>query len=72
MKKVKKLQKLINEVQKKNKTKKTKKCTFMPIKHRMCTQKIRKSNYIAYTQKIQSYRILEYTVFFCSGQVKCC
>ena len=68
-KKVEKLQKLINEIQKKkSKTDKNKRCTYAE-KHRMCTQKIRKSKY---TQKnMQSYRILEYTLFG-SGQVKCC
>ena len=51
----------------KAKQKKTKSVLYAG-KHRVCTQKIRKSEY---TQKIkQSYRILEYTVF-CSGQVKC-
>ena len=53
---------------KQSKTEKTKGVLHVE-KHRMCTQKIRKSKY---TQKIkQSYRILEYTVF-CFGQVKCC
>ena len=67
-KKVQKLQKLLNEVQKKkSKTEKHKRCIHAE-KHRMCTQIIRKSKY---TQKKQSCRILEYTVF-CSGQGKCC
>jgi len=36
-------------------------------KHRMCTQKIRKSKY---TQKIkQSYRILEFTVVFWTNEM---
>jgi len=53
---------------KQSKTEKTK-SVLHAEKHRICTQKIRKSKY---TQKIkQSYRILEYTVF-CSGQGKCC
>ena len=59
---------------KQSKTEKNKKCkktksALHTEKHRMCTQKIRKSRF---TQKIKhSYRILECTVFF-SGQVKCC
>jgi len=55
------LQKLINEVQKKTKQNRKKtKGALHAEKHRMCTQKIRKSKY---TQKIkQSYRVLEFTV----------
>ena len=60
IKRVKKLQKLINDVQKKTmQNRKNKKCkkpksVLHAEKHRMCTQKIRKSRY---TQKIkQSYR----------------
>ena len=53
---------------KQSKTEKTK-SALHATKHRICTQKMRKSKY---TQIIkQSYRIREYTVF-CSGQVKCC
>ena len=66
---MKKLQKVINEVQKKTATQKKTKSVLHARKHRVCTQKIRKSKY---TQEIkQSYKILEYTVF-CSGQGKCC
>jgi len=54
IKKVKKLQKLINEVQNKAKQKKTK-SVLHAGKHRICTQKMRKSRY---TQKIN--RVTEY------------
>ena len=68
---------------KQSKTEKTK-SVLHAGKHRICTQKMRKSKYIIFLyfflfiyciifiQKIkQSCIILEYTVL-CSGQVKCC
>ena len=51
---------------KQSKTEKTK-SVLHAEKHRICTQKIRKSKY---TQKIkQSYRILEFTVFFWTNEM---
>ena len=61
-KKVQKLQKLLNEVQKKkSKTEKHKRCIHAE-KHRMCTQKIRKSKYTHKKNRVAEYQNTQYFV----------